>query len=308
VADSFRIGLMLPFDFAVSFSESDSLGADEPYLAPIYRAITQEFEGEPVHLQIIYADTKSYLEAYRREKLDGMIVVILSLDDLPILRPLLDSSAYCVAVGISGSNPEDQKLPCVDCGNREGGRMAADHLLALGHRDFGCVNLAAYFVNQADRMQGFMERVADAGCPIGEDCVLINPDYECHLFDMLATEWIKRLLQGQRMPTGLFSCDFNMTEAMLAALRRNGLTVPGDVSLVGFDDPPKASRLTPPLTAIRQPVAEMGRRSARRLLNALESANPRGHLGGTEILPPELVVRGSAGAVRLRKVLVGHSL
>jgi DNA-binding LacI/PurR family transcriptional regulator len=302
VPDHFRIGLMLPFNYGVNFLESDRLGPDESYLAPIYRAITQEYEGEPVHLQIIYAETKSYLEAYRGGNLDGMIVVIVSLDDLPILRPLLDSSAYCVAVGISGSNPEDQDLPCVDCGNREGGRMAADHLLALGHRDFGCVNLAAYFVNQADRMQGFMERVADAGCPIEEDCVLTNPDYECHLFDMLATEWIKRLVRGQRMPTGLFSCDYNMTEATLAALQRNGLTVPGDVSLVGFDDPPKASRLTPPLTAIRQPVAEMGRRSARRLLDALKSADVRGRLGRTEILPPELVVRGSSGAVRTRSM------
>jgi LacI family transcriptional regulator len=305
----FRIGLMLPYDFRTSktfrveglrsLPEIEYFEPDEVYYAPVLRAIANVYADEPVELRIINVMPDGYLVAYQQEKLDGMLVLMVSLEYLPLLRPLLDAQAYYVAIGVSGSTPRDLEMPCVDCANRESGNAAADHLLALGHREFGCINLAAYFVNHSDRMQGFIERVAAAGCPVSDDRMLTAPGYEYAQFARVTTEWSERLIDERRMPTGIFACDFNMAEATLLALQGHGISVPDDVSLIGFDDPPKASVLTPPLTTMRQPVHEMGARGARRLLTALKSSNPRAGLGMTEILPTDLIVRESTSDARL---------
>jgi DNA-binding LacI/PurR family transcriptional regulator len=304
----FRIGLMLPYDFRTSktfrveglrsLPAIEYFEPDEVYYAPMLRAIANVYADELVELHIINVMPDGYLAAYQREKLDGMLVLMVSLDRLPLLRPLLEAKAYYVAIGVSGSTALDHEMPCIDCANREGGHAAADHLLALGHREFGCVNLADHFVNHSDRMQGFIERVAAAGCSISEDRMLRASGYEYPRFSRHAAEWTERLIDGSRVPTGVFACDFNMAEATLLALQGHGISVPNDVSLVGFDDPPKAAGLNPPLTTMRQPVHEMGARAARRLLTAIRSSDPRAALGMTEILPTELIVRQSTEGLK----------
>ncbi len=84
-----------------------------------------------------------------------------------------------------------------------------------------------------------------------------------------------------------------MTTAAIAALSRRGLLIPRDVSLIGFDDPVSASTMKPPLTTVRQPSYEMGRRAASRLLEVLTNADARQHVRGADILDAELVVRES---------------
>ena len=104
--------------------------------------------------------------------------------------------------------------------------------------------------------------------------------------------WLDRLNREHKLPTAIFACDYRMTLETLAALRRAGLSIPGDVSVVGFDDFLSAGLLTPPLTTIRQPVQVIGHRAAQRLLEGL-SPPGGGPLTGTEYLETELIVRGS---------------
>jgi LacI family transcriptional regulator len=294
----YRIGLMLPQIIPANVPEMHYYATDEVYYAPILRAIKDTFADQSVQLEVLHAEPNEYLDSFRKERLDGMVVMMLPLDHLPILRQLFNAGVCYVALGISGSLPRDADLPCVDCANRDSGRSAAEHLLARGHKRFGCVNLATYYMNHSDRMQGFIETVSAAGFPVEEDCMLLKTGYKFTWFGRYASEWIQGLHQAGNLPTAIFTCDFNMAASAINALRHSGLTIPGDVSLVGFDDPPAAETLSPPLTTIRQPVREMGLLAARRLLAALQHPDGPKSLCGTDILSTELVVRGTTGDPR----------
>src|SRR5580658_128355 len=95
----FRIGLMFVYDFKLNLAfratgftaspEVDYSGPEAVYYAPILRAIINAYRDEPVQLKVINTEPSGYLEAYRRENLDGMLILSASLDDLPILRELM---------------------------------------------------------------------------------------------------------------------------------------------------------------------------------------------------------------------------
>ena len=95
---------------------------------------------------------------------------------------------------------------------------------------------------------------------------------------------------GRRPPTGVFVSNINQAVGALAGVRRRGLSVPGDVSLVGYDDDPLTDYLEVPLTAIRMPLWELGARAVDVLIEQLDGGPAR----DVEIeTPPELVIRAS---------------
>jgi len=105
-------------------------------------------------------------------------------------------------------------------------------------------------------------------------------------------DWLTRSVAAGTVPTAVFVGDYPMTLTMLRVLRRHGLRVPEDISVVGFDDPMSAEHLTPSLTTVRQPVYQMGRRATERLLAGIRGGeSPH----GGELLRTELIVRESTG-------------
>jgi LacI family transcriptional regulator len=108
------------------------------------------------------------------------------------------------------------------------------------------------------------------------------------------------LRRADNLPTAVFACDFNMAEATLAVLDRYRIAVPGQVSVIGFDDSEAAAQHDPPLTVLRQPVLEMGARAVEKLLEAFRQTEARSDVArsirGTERFPCELIVRGSTAA------------
>jgi len=132
-----------------------------------------------------------------------------------------------------------------------------------------------------------------AVCPLMPQHTLLNPDYNYTEFYSYVSEWLDFLTTTADVPTAIFACDFNMVDATLVALGAHGLGVPEQVSVIGFDDPNVASTMIPPLTALRQPVFEMGARAIDRLVAVLRSDNEPKIVRGTERMPCELVVRGT---------------
>src|SRR4029079_5920262 len=102
-------------------------------------------------------------------------------------------------------------------------------------------------------------------------------------------EAMQRLLDAPRRATALLACSDYIAVGVLQAVRQRGLSVPADLSLVGFDDMPFAEMVDPPLTTVRQPIAEMGRIAFERLLALLNQAEAP----ALTRLPVELVVRRS---------------
>lgn len=164
-----------------------------------------------------------------------------------------------------------------------GARAATQHLLDLGHREIIHVSGPLDWTEARARVEGWRAAMLDAGLRPAEP---------------LLGDWSSRsgYLAGQAvcgMPaaTAVFAANDQMAIGVLRALHECGRAVPGDVSVVGFDDVPEAEFLIPPLTTVRQDFPAVGRRAIEVLRRAIEGGDP----APSPLVPPELVLRGSTG-------------
>lgn len=169
--------------------------------------------------------------------------------------------------------------------NRQGARLAIDHLVELGHRRIAMICGPEGNHDAEERRRGCREALAAAGLP--RDATLLLPGDFAEESGLHAGA---RLAVAAPRPTAIFAANDAMAIGCLAALRERGVAVPGDVSLVGFDDVPIARYVTPPLTTVSVPIAALGRLAMQRLLAAAaDPASPR----HDDVLAPTLAIRGS---------------
>lgn len=177
----------------------------------------------------------------------------------------------------------------VGAANWAGGRAAAEHLLSLGHRRFAVLAGRRTHLYSQARIDGFRSAVTQAGLEL--------PDHRVAHTDWKrasAAEQATELLRATPAPTAVFACSDTMALGVYDASAALGLRIPDDVSVVGFDDLPEAQWVSPALTTVHQPIAEMGSSALRMLLRI--SADPAREAPREE-LATSLVVRGSTAAV-----------
>lgn len=176
-------------------------------------------------------------------------------------------------------------FPSVATTNRSGGSAAAEHLIGLGrHRPLMVTGSARWGCTQ-DRTSGFADAYAAAGLPI-DPRLIVEGDFtlEC---GRLA---VQRLLADGVKFDAVFAHNDLSAGGAMQAVREAGLSVPGDVAVVGFDDVPYALHTDPPLTTVHQPMRGMGEAAARMLIAHFEGgALPE----APQVLPTTLIVRGS---------------
>ncbi len=175
---------------------------------------------------------------------------------------------------------EGSAIPRIVFDNEAGAAMAAGHLRDLGHDRIGCIGGPALNVLHRARLAG-MRGV------LGADLVCFDGDFTMESGLRAARLW--RQMPMDDRPTGVVAFSDEMACAFIAELRRHGLSVPQDVSVVGFDDIELVSHFSPALTTIRQPKREIGRRAAETVL-ALIDGRPAAPV---TTLPPELILRDS---------------
>jgi len=162
---------------------------------------------------------------------------------------------------------------------------AAAHLAALGHRRIGFIAGPKGFRSREERRAGFVAGLKAAGLDLpGEFC--FDGAYTFESGAAAATA----LLALKPRPTAIFASNDEMAAGAYQAARQIGLSVPEDLSIIGFDDTPVSSRLWPPLTTVHWPILEMGRAAARKLLTDED--------GDDTPVPAHLVQRSSAVAPR----------
>jgi len=150
--------------------------------------------------------------------------------------------------------PPGDGIPCVSASNVPGARDATLHLLGLGHRRIAAITGPRGWIATEERLLGYHAALAGAGV-LPEAALEVESDFNLAggyqagsvLFDL------------ERPPTAVFAFNDNLAIGAIRAARERGLRVPEDVSVVGFDDSDEASLLTPTLTTVHQPLAEMGR-------------------------------------------------
>jgi DNA-binding LacI/PurR family transcriptional regulator len=197
--------------------------------------------------------------------------------------------------------PVDDR-PSVNVDDRAGARAAAQHLLDLGHRRIGIINgeLAAphglvdpdrpsdHHVSR-QRMLGWTDALNAAGVVPAVVREPLTPEDASY-------EGARLLLETADRPTAILCFADVMAYWVVRAAEDLGLTVPDDLSVVGFDDSPLARRMRPQLTTVRQPIADKGRAAAAALTAAIDAAQEGRDMDGEHVvLPTELVVRDSTG-------------
>ncbi len=182
----------------------------------------------------------------------------------------------------------DQGIPAVSASNASGARAGVEHLLSLGHRRIGAILGPPDWMATTERLNGYRSALAAAGVLPAPDLV-VESDFSIESGEAAAAS----LLDLPERPTAIFGFNDNVAIGALRAAEARGLTVPDDLSVVGFDDSEQSGLVTPALTTVRQPLAEMGRMAVSLLLRLLD----RQRVEAMNIeLATRLVVRESTAA------------
>lgn len=213
-----------------------------------------------------------------------------------ILPPPLCESKAIVAefvnagipvVSIASSRFSD-RISCVRIDDRQASREMVAHLIAHGHTRIGYIKGDSNQTASAHRWEGYRDALADAG--IGYDDALVQPGYFTYRSGLEAAE---RLLSLQPPPSAIFASNDDMASAVVSVAHRRGMEVPGDLSVVGFDDTSASTMVWPELTTIHQPVAEMADTAIDILLREIRRTPSSGRVTVNHVLAHHLITRAS---------------
>src|SRR5579859_3604332 len=159
----------------------------------------------------------------------------------------------------------DEGIPAVSAAHASGAMAATEHLLSLGHRRIGAITGPQVWMASEERLNGYHAALVAAG--IAPDPALVREsNFEIDAGHAAALE----LLDSADPPTAIFAFNDNVAVGTFRAAAERGLRVPDDLSVVGFDDAEQAAIVTPALTTVRQPLAEMGRMAVSLLSRLLD--------------------------------------
>ena len=168
-----------------------------------------------------------------------------------------------------------------------GGYQAASYLVALGHRQIAFVSGPAELASVRERRRGYEDALRKGGIDPAGQLVLAG-----HFSEQFGMSALPRLLSAPQPPTAAFVASDYIALGMLSAAETHGVRVPGDLSVVGFDDIRFSQYVRPRLTTIRSPLERLARVGVELLFERLAGADSGAR---TEVLPVELIVRESAG-------------
>lgn len=219
-------------------------------------------------------------EALLHRRVDGLVLATARTGDDLFEELAARGVPYVLALRTNG-----QSLASIG-DDRLGGYLATRHLLDLGHRRIGLIAGPAYASTARGRVEGYRQAMTEAG-------VDVNPAWvvESTFGINSGTEAADTLMRLAPRPTALFAVNDNTAIGALSALARLGLSVPGDVSLVGYNDIPLVSHLPTPLTSVRVPFDQI----AAAALDLL-AAGPIGEHDRIRVATPTLIPRRSTAA------------
>jgi LacI family transcriptional regulator len=259
-----------------------------PYYAEVARAI--EDAGFAAGYSVIFCNSdlseekqQAYTDVLLSHKVDGVILIDMEGAIPKVLERILAENVPVVLTNT------DEFIPTLDqvlVDNHHGGYLAGQYLLGLNHQRFGCIS---YFkpnpYYQGSRVVGFLQALSEVGIELTpEDIAAGNGRYESGYKAM------QELLQRRPDLTAVFVFNDMMAVGAMNALRAQGIRIPEDISIIGFDNILYSSIFEPALTTIAQPIAAIGQECIARLLERIHQPDtPPTHIK----LPVELIERSS---------------
>lgn len=217
---------------------------------------------------------------------DGMIILDGSVPKAVFSGkvPMVEACEWVLGFGV----------PRIKIDNRAAAGLAIDHLVALGHTRIGHVTAPKGNVLSEARLSGTHERLAARGLSLPPDAIY-QGDFSLESGRKAAECWLNQ--SPDTRPTAIFLASDAMACGFMGEVQRHGLSVPVDVSIVGFDDIELTSHVAPPLTTIHQPRLAIGKVAAERLLKRIEGEPD---IADDTIMPVELIIRKSTASPKTR--------
>ncbi len=265
-----------------------------PFFARIAHDLEVELRKQRHNLLIASSEEdveqeKELLESLRSLSVRGFILAPTSATDNQHIVKLARDGAPIVLIDRVAENV---RCDSVVVDNEGGVRESVDYLVANGHRRIALLRDESRIFTAQERLAGYQNALKAHDIELDESLIGISHSTVEH-----AIEATIRLFSRRDRPTALFTVDSLMTQGALLALRSMGLSIPHDVSLVGFDDFNLATFTDPQITVVAQPIAEIGPLAAKLLLDRL--AGKKGAPRHTRF-PTRLIVRGSVARPKKR--------
>ncbi len=228
---------------------------------------------------------RSYVGMLAEKKIDGVILAytVLSPEDFREIRK------HRIRVLLFGLNILQEGISSVYSDFRQGARLAVSHLVSLGYRRIAYIRGPDRHTENQDKTLGYTAALREAGLKVSED-LIIRGDDDIDSGYLAAL----KLLRLTPRPDAVFAGNDLMAIGALDAFRTEGIRVPDDISLIGYDNIRMASLVEPKLTTVSWPVHKMGLIAARIIINEIESGRDEPDAQNI-FLKPKLKIRRSCG-------------
>jgi len=236
---------------------------------------------------------KRLIELVESGRIDGLVLTPPLCDDVDLVRAIMQ--LQCPVVCVAGGEAVRALTASIGIDDEAAGCAMAKLLIGLGHRNFGYIDGPEGHVSAGQRLVGLQRAMAEAGIPTS----LLHVERGDFTFRS-GINLSEKIIASRPELTALICANDDMAAGATLTAHRQGLTVPGDLSISGFDDTPMSEIIWPPLTTVHQPIRRIGQRAVEMLIEAVNSS--AGVAEATfEAVPFQIVERASTDRPRTRK-------
>ena len=255
-----------------SYIDNIQIGAMEWCSRNGFHLVVEDFRARPGGLDDMIA----------RGDMAGVILIPPLSDDPDMIAILVSHKIPFVRIAPESNN---DVAPSVTIDDREAAREMSEKLIGLGHTRIGLITGPNDFGVSRNRLAGYRLALTDAGLEY-DKALAVEGAFSYETGQSCAA----RLLSLLRPPTAIFASNDDMAAGAIAESYKRGIAVPGELTIVGYDDVAVASVISPPLTTVRQPLKDMAARAAALLLDRIRDgqASPK-----HEVMPHRIILRAS---------------
>ncbi|MDI9477733.1 MAG: LacI family DNA-binding transcriptional regulator [Bacillota bacterium] len=260
----------------------------QAFANPFFSGIIQGIAGvtQEKHYSLILSSTGDYreeqeetLKLFRNRRVDGVILMSSRRND-ELIEKLIKSDYPFVLIGRS---PDHEGIPIVNNDNIKDTYASASFLLKRGYKKVVALSGPEEYIVSQDRAQGYMQALQEHG-DMEPEFIFVD-DFK---FEAAYEGILDYLQENEKDFDAILAFDDMLALGAMRAIQEQGLRIPEDVGIMGFNDEPMLTYLKPALSTVRLPIQRMGEEAARMLIKML---NEKGYKGEEIILPTELIIR-----------------
>lgn len=282
-------GLRLQKTFTIGYVIPD---ISNPFFASIAQSI--EKEARKLEYSVLVSDTaenteieSQILKLYTERKVDGLIISPVG----QYYNHINDLIKKNIPVVLIDRYFADTKIPFVTSDNYQGAFNAVSHMIENGHEKIACIQGLSNTMPNIERVRGYRDALQKNGLEVKDELIVGDSFGEANGYIEM-----KILLKKKERPTAIFAVSNLISLGVLRALNEENLKVPGDVSIVSFDDQPYSNFLATPMTSVAQQSSEIGFVATKLLIDIIESK--REFESNGIFLPTKLIVRDSVKNIK----------